>query len=127
MDLGDVLAGLIAEDPPHVLGDPLAGGDGEGEEQRVELRAVEALADVAVGRDEQELAVLGEPFVDRTTLRGRAPSRPAPRPPEQTSPVPLTSRSTSGVDGVEQAARNHRRPSSSGVYGARLSQISDAR
>ena len=46
VDLGDVLAGFIAQDLTDLLGDALPGRDGEGEEQRVEPAALEALTDV---------------------------------------------------------------------------------
>ena len=51
MDADFLLAVVEAVQAPDVLGDGAAPGDGQGEEQGVELRVVEAFADEPAGGD----------------------------------------------------------------------------
>jgi len=58
VDLGDILAGRRADDPSGALDEQAVEGDRGGEEQRVECRRVEALADERCCADD-EYAVAG--------------------------------------------------------------------
>ena len=77
VNFGRLLAGMGTQDPPDILDEPPLEGDRPSKEQRVQCRAIEALADkVARGHDKQGRTAVGrsEPLHGGSALTSAHPS-----------------------------------------------------